>query len=223
VRRAAAAFLVMRERIRRQIAQRTEMLAGVSHDLRTPLTRMKLQLAMMKDTGITELKSDVEEMEAMIEAYLQFARGEGEESAAPVMIDELLEQLVKDTARGNDGKINLKTLPVKLNLRPQAARRALGNLIQNALNYGTHCDVTVEKNEDKVLIFIDDNGPGIPEYAREDVFRPFYRLEQSRNRASGGIGLGLAIARDIVRAHGGEVTLETAPIGGLRVKIVLPV
>jgi two-component system osmolarity sensor histidine kinase EnvZ len=222
VRRAAAAFLLMRERIRRQIAQRTEMLAGVSHDLRTPLTRMKLQLALMKDTGIEELKSDVAEMEAMIEAYLQFARGEGEETPVSIQLDELLNQLVKDTARGQEGKISLKTAPVKLNLRPQATRRALGNIIQNALNYGDHCDVTVEETEDNVIILIDDNGPGIPEYAREDVFRPFYRLEQSRNRASGGIGLGLAIARDIVRTHGGEVTLETSPVGGLRVKVQLP-
>jgi two-component system osmolarity sensor histidine kinase EnvZ len=158
----------------------------------------------------------------MIEAYLQFARGEGEETPVSIQLDELLNQLVKDTARGQEGKISLKTAPVKLNLRPQATRRALGNIIQNALNYGDHCDVTVEETEDNVIILIDDNGPGIPEYAREDVFRPFYRLEQSRNRASGGIGLGLAIARDIVRTHGGEVTLETSPVGGLRVKVQLP-
>ena len=221
VRRAAAAFLLMRERIRRQISQRTEMLAGVSHDLRTPLTRMKLQLAMVKDVGVSAMKSDIAEMESMIEAYLQFARGEGEETAIPTQLDDLLAQLVADSARGHEGKIILQTAPTKITLRPQALRRALGNLIQNALTYSTQCWVTLTASEDSAVIFIDDNGPGIPPEAREDVFRPFYRLEQSRNRASGGIGLGLAIARDIIRAHGGEITLNDSPTGGLRVIVAL--
>ncbi len=222
VRRAATAFMQMRERIKRQIAQRTEMLAGVSHDLRTPLTRMKLQLALMKDDGVQEMKADIAEMEAMIEAYLQFARGDGEETATPTHLNELLEQLVKDGARGQEGKITLKTPSIKLNLRPQAMRRALNNIIQNALSYGTLCDITVERTEEHVVILMDDNGPGIPEAARDDVFRPFFRLEQSRNRASGGIGLGLAITRDIIIAHGGDIALETSPLGGLRVKVTLP-
>lgn len=222
VRRAGRAFLLMRERIKRQIAQRTEMLAGVSHDLRTPLTRMKLQLALMKDAGTEELKSDIAEMEAMIEAYLMFARGEGEESAVPTQLDDLLAQLVKDHSRGNEGAVNLQNLPLRVVVRPQAMRRAIGNLIQNALNYGTQCDISVSQDEDHVMITIDDNGPGIPASAREDVFRPFFRLEQSRNRASGGIGLGLAIARDIIRAHGGEITLEDSSAGGLRARVTLP-
>lgn len=222
VRRAATAFLLMRERIRRQIAQRTEMLAGVSHDLRTPLTRMKLQLAMMDDKGAADIKSDIAEMEAMIEAYLQFARGEGEESAVPTRLDELLENLVKDTARGQGGKITLAAAPVTVNLRPQAMRRALGNLVQNALTYGTQCNVTLTHTDDVITLQVDDNGPGIPPSAREDVFRPFYRLDESRNRASGGIGLGLAIARDIIRAHGGEITLADSELGGLRAVVTLP-
>jgi len=222
VRRAAAAFILMRERIRRQIAQRTEMLAGVSHDLRTPITRMKLQLAMMKDGGAEEMKNDLAEMEAMIEAYLTFARGEGEESAAATRLDELLAQLAKDCARGSEEKIRLTAPSIKLTVRPQAMRRAFGNLIQNALSYGKQCQITATQSEDRAMILIDDDGPGIPAEAREDVFRPFYRLEQSRNRASGGIGLGLAIARDIIRTHGGEITLEDSPAGGLRARVELP-
>jgi len=223
VRRAAAAFLLMRERIKRQISQRTEMLAGVSHDLRTPLTRMKLQLAMMKDKTVEAMKADIHEMEAMIEAYLQFARGEGEENAVSVQMDEFMMQLAQDYTRAGGRQINLTALPVRLIVRAQAMRRAIGNLIQNALRYGMQCDVTLMLADEQAVICIDDNGPGIPPEAREDVFRPFYRLEHSRNRESGGIGLGLAIARDIIRAHGGEITLETSPAGGLRARVVLPV
>jgi len=222
VRRAASAFLLMRERIKRQIAQRTEMLAGVSHDLRTPLTRMKLQLAMLKDAGAQELKSDVSEMEAMIEAYLMFARGEGEEAAVLTQMDEFLMQLLRDSARNGGAEIRLNSVPTRLVVRPQAMRRALANLVQNALAYGTQCDVTLADNDERTVILVDDNGPGIPPESREEVFRPFYRLEQSRNRASGGIGLGLAIARDIIRAHGGEITLEDSPMGGLRARVELP-
>lgn len=222
VRRAGNAFLVMRERIKRQITQRTEMLAGVSHDLRTPLTRMKLQLAMMKDKGAEELKSDIAEMEAMIEAYLQFARGEGEESATEIHLNDLVTQLARDAERSSNKHIDLKLMPVRATVRPQALRRALDNLVQNALRYATQCGVTLEKSEDKIHIYIDDNGPGIPVSAREDVFRPFFRLEESRNAASGGIGLGLAIARDIILAHGGEIELQDSPMGGLRCAVQLP-
>lgn len=221
VRRAGNAFLSMRERIKRQIAQRTEMLAGVSHDLRTPLTRMKLQLAMMKDKGTDEIKSDVAEMEAMIEAYLQFARGEGEETATETHLNELITQIVRDAERISDKHINLKLVPVKAMLRPQAFRRAIDNLLQNALRYATECGITLENHDDHIMIYIDDNGPGIPEAAREDVFRPFFRLEESRNAASGGIGLGLAIARDIIMAHGGEIDLMDSPMGGLRCAVKL--
>ncbi|HCM83614.1 MAG TPA: ATP-binding protein [Alphaproteobacteria bacterium] len=222
VRRAGNAFLVMRDRIRRQIAQRTEMLAGVSHDLRTPLTRMKLQLAMMKDKGTDELKSDVTEMEAMIDAYLQFARGEGEETATEIHLNELIAQLAKDAERMSDKNIDLKLIPARATVRPHALRRALDNLVQNALRYATQCGITLERTDEHIHLFIDDNGPGIPESAREDVFRPFFRLEESRNAASGGIGLGLAIARDIILAHGGEIELQDSPMGGLRCAVKLP-
>lgn len=221
VRRAGNAFLSMRERIKRQITQRTEMLAGVSHDLRTPLTRMKLQLAMMKDKGAAELKSDIAEMEAMIEAYLQFARGEGEEAATEIHLNELITQIVRDAERMGEKHINMKLVPVKATLRPQAFRRAIDNLLQNAMRYATECGIALEKHEDEIIIYIDDNGPGIPEAMREEVFRPFFRLEESRNAASGGIGLGMAIARDIIIAHGGEIELQDSPMGGLRCVIRL--
>jgi two-component system osmolarity sensor histidine kinase EnvZ len=222
VRRAGTAFLLMKERIKRQIAQRTEMLAGVSHDLRTPLTRMKLQLALMSDKGVTDIKSDVAEMESMIESYLQFARGEGEESATEVHLNELIAQIVQDAERHSDKNIDLKLVPIRATVRPQAMRRALDNLLQNALRYATQCGIAVTENDEQITIWIDDNGPGIPEAMRENVFRPFFRLEESRNSASGGIGLGLAIARDIIMAHGGEITLGDSPMGGLRAAVMLP-
>lgn len=222
VRQAAAAFMVMRDRIRRQIVQRTEMLAGVSHDLRTPLTRMKLQLAMLPDDeGTEELRADVREMEQMIEAYLAFARGEGGEE--PVKTD--LRQLVTDLVENLPGRAAVRLdlpQPIVLQIRPLAIRRCLDNLIGNALRYGGQVAVRAVWRDHTVLVIIDDDGPGIPPEQREAVFRPFVRLDPSRNTASGSVGLGLSIARDIAHGHGGDIRLEDSPLGGLRAILTLP-
>jgi two-component system osmolarity sensor histidine kinase EnvZ len=223
VRQAGIAFNQMRGRLRRQIRQRTDMLSGVSHDLRTPLTRMKLQLEMMKSqTGVEELKSDIGEMERMIEGYLAFARGEGNEQSQVSEISEFVEAVVTDWKRNGtvidchiEGKMEL---PIK----HEAFRRCLNNLIANADRYADHIWVRAGKRRDTIEITIDDDGPGIPEAEREEVFRPFYRLDQSRNPETGGTGLGLAITQDIVRSHGGDIHLTESPQGGLRARIRLP-
>ena len=223
VRQAAIAFNLMRERIRRQIAQRTEMLAGVSHDLRTPLTRMKLELAMMGDReGVAELAQDVAEMERMIEGYLAFARGEGAENMRDTDLVALLED-VAARARREGGEVDLHCEgDIVMPLRPHAIERALTNLIGNAVRYASHVWVRAGLRGEVVDVVIDDNGPGIPADRREDAFRAFFRLDTSRNPETGGVGLGLTIARDVVRAHGGDVLLEESPLGGLRVRVRLP-
>jgi two-component system osmolarity sensor histidine kinase EnvZ len=223
VRQAAAAFLVMRDRIRRQITQRTEMLAGVSHDLRSPLTRMKLELELMPDNDDTrELKASVLEMQQMIEGYLAFARGEGDEAPQAVDVMELVSDAVS-TSRRSGAKIELEgPAELYMALRREALRRCIVNLLGNAERYAHRCWVTVEATRLSLDIIVDDDGPGIPEEQREAVFRPFFRLENSRNRATGGVGLGLSIARDIVRSHGGELSLSSAPQGGLRARLHLP-
>ncbi|HEY9539668.1 MAG TPA: ATP-binding protein [Kiloniellaceae bacterium] len=224
VRQAAAAFINMRNRIKRQIQQRTEMLAGVSHDLRTPLTRMKLQLEMLEDVPEAQyLQADVAEMEHMVEGYLAFARGEGREMPAPTDLAGLLRDVVAQMTR--DGRtVDLHVeQDLMLPLRREAMRRCLTNLLANAQRHGKHVAVRAGRRKSLVEVTIDDDGPGIPPERYEDVFKPFFRLDQSRNPATGGIGLGLTIARDVARGHGGDVILEAAPGGGLRVRIWLPV
>ncbi|WP_337996866.1 ATP-binding protein [Oleispirillum naphthae] len=223
VRQAAQAFLVMRDRIKRQIDQRTEMLAGVSHDLRTPLTRMKLQLAMMgEDAAAADLKEDVEEMERMVEGYLAFARGEGREAMRPANISALVETVVGRFTR-NGAPIDLHIeRGLSLPLRPQAVERCIANLVSNAVRYGKHVAVRVGQRADAVEILVDDDGPGVPAEKRADVFRAFFRIDNSRNPETGGIGLGLTIARDVARSHGGDIQLADSPLGGLRVRLVLP-
>ncbi|MGE5766882.1 MAG: ATP-binding protein, partial [Bacteroidota bacterium] len=224
VRQAAAAFINMRDRIKRQIQQRTEMLAGVSHDLRTPLTRMKLQLEMLPDVPEAEyLQADVAEMEHMVEGYLAFARGEGQETPAPSDLGGLLRDVVAQMTR--DGRtIDLHIeQDLALPLRRDAMRRCLTNLLANAQRHGRHVAVTAGRRKSRIEVTIDDDGPGIPPERYEDVFKPFFRLDQSRNPATGGIGLGLTIARDVARSHGGDVALEAAPGGGLRARVWLPV
>jgi two-component system osmolarity sensor histidine kinase EnvZ len=223
VRKAAAAFLVMRDRIQRQLVQRTEMLAGVSHDLRTPLTRMKLQMAMMGDgPDLEALRADVAEMETMVEGYLAFARGEGGESAVPTDLGRLIGDLLADARR--EGAEVEATVPdgLVLDVRPNALRRGLANLVANAVRYAGRCWVTARRYGPVVEIHVDDDGPGIAPEMREEVFRPFFRLEESRNHDTGGAGLGLANARDVVRGHGGDLVLEASPRGGLRATIRLP-
>ncbi len=223
VRLAARAFIAMRGRILRQIGQRTEMLAGVSHDLRTPLTRMKLELAMMKSSdGVAALKDDVGEMERMLEGYLDFARGEGAETPEPHDVVALLDEAVRKARRISDG-VELKANgELIVPLRPDAFRRCINNLIGNAIRYGRHVVVDAGKRGRFIEIIIDDDGPGIPETQREEVFKPFFRLEGSRNPGTGGVGLGMTIARDVARGHGGEIFLTESPLAGLRVRLRLP-
>lgn len=232
VRQAAQAFNVMRERIRRMLGQRTEMLAGVSHDLRTPLTRMKLQLAMMGDSDdIRDLNADVAEMQRMIEGYLAFARGEGTEAVRETDLAGLVQDVVARMRRDGDAdRIELRPLPAQaadgglvLPLRHNAMERCLTNLIANALRYGTHVRVTMTVHKQRVDLTVEDDGPGIPEAQREDVFKPFFRGEPSRNVRTGGTGLGLSIALDVARVHGGDISLgESADLGGLKAEVRLP-
>ena len=222
---AGRAFNQMRARIRRQIQQRTEMLAGVSHDLRTPLTRMKLQLAMMGQApAIEDLKRDVGDMERMVNAYLAFARGEGTEQPTEVDIVAAVSDVVAG-ARRDGARIGFATAEQSLivPLRRDAFRRALTNIVANAQRHAGRIDVTLNRRRGRVEIMVDDDGPGVPANRREDVFKPFFRLDPSRNTETGGVGLGLTIARDILRGHGGDLSLGDSPLGGLRAMLQLPV
>ena len=223
VRRVGAAFLLMRERIRRQISQRTEMLAGVSHDLRTPLTRMKLALEFLEDgPTVAELKSDVAQMQGMVRGYLDFARGEGGETPREVDLPMLIEEVVANARRDGAPVSIAAPEAFAISLRPDATKRCIANLIANALRYGSHVWVAAVPMKDGIDILVDDDGPGIPAHRREDVFRPFFRLDAARSPHTGGVGLGLTIARDVALSHGGDITLEDSPQGGLRVRVHLP-
>jgi two-component system osmolarity sensor histidine kinase EnvZ len=199
------------------------MLAGVSHDLRTPLTRMKLQLEMTPDNaGLADLKEDIGEMEHMLEAYLAFVRGEGGEEPVETNLGDLLNSVVSQ-ARRKGGVIDIHVeSEINVPLRPKAFRRCLTNLIDNATRYAEHVSVRAGRRDDSVDITIEDDGPGIPEESREDVFKPFFRIDESRNPGTGGVGLGMTIARDVVQGHGGDIELDESPIGGLRARIRLP-
>jgi two-component system osmolarity sensor histidine kinase EnvZ len=224
IRQAAAAFNMMRDRIQRMINQRTEMLAGVSHDLRTPLTRMKLQLAMLEDSGdIADLKADLSEMEKMVEEYLSFARGEGAESVIVSNVSDILADIV-NRIDNPDIDIKLRTSgDLSVPLRPNAFRRCVTNLVNNALIYGGSATIQASRNGGAIQITIDDSGPGIPDDQREEVFRPFYRLDNARGPDKAGTGLGLAIARDVMRGLGGDLVMEESPTGGARARMRLPV
>jgi two-component system osmolarity sensor histidine kinase EnvZ len=224
IRQAAAAFISMRQRIRRFISQRTDMLSAASHDLRTPLTRMKLELEMLPEGPLVDgLKTDVADMEKLIDSYLDFIRGEGEEQATPTNLAQLLED-VATGARRSRLDVTLETNgPLEVSLRQHAMRRCFDNLVSNAARFATELDIKAERRDEQVTVMFDDNGPGIPAEAREEVFKPFMRLESSRNQETGGLGLGLALARDVVLSHGGDITLGASPKGGLRVLVRLPV
>jgi two-component system osmolarity sensor histidine kinase EnvZ len=223
VRRAASAFISMRNRIQRQISQRTDMLSGVSHDLRTPLTRMKLELEMQPIQNYnSDLKKDVEDMERMLDAYLAFARGEGGEVPKMTNLSAALIEIV-ELSRRKGATIDLHTEgQIQLPVKPNAFKRCVTNLIENADRYADHVSVRIGQRGTAIEIIVDDDGPGIPEELREEAFKPFYRLENSRNRETGGVGLGLSIARDVVRGHGGNISLEESREGGLRVRLTLP-
>ncbi|PWR20126.1 two-component sensor histidine kinase [Zavarzinia compransoris] len=226
VRRAAAAFIAMRQRIERHLRQRTEMLAGISHDLRTPLTRMKLRLAMMGDgEDQEELTRDVVEVERMIEEFLAFARGQEGEQPAETDIAALIAEVAEDANAGHrTTPVEAPALaPLVVTLRRQAVKRCLVNLIDNAQRHAGHVRVSLAASARWVEMIVDDDGPGIPDDRREDAFRPFVRLDDARNPVDAGVGLGLAIARDVARSHGGDIFLEQSPLGGLRARIRLPV
>jgi two-component system, OmpR family, osmolarity sensor histidine kinase EnvZ len=226
VRQAAVAFIDMRRRIARQIQQRTEMLAGVSHDLRTPLTRMKLELAMMPETPeCAGLRSDLAEMEHMLEGYLAFARGETGEAAEETDLADLVRDAAAGAGRSAPSPVKVEiTGDLRAPVKRGAMKRCLANLVENALRYGGSAALTARRLPNAIEIAVDDNGPGIPANLREEAFKPFRRLDEARNLdKGGGVGLGLAIARDIARSHGGDVTLSDSPLGGLRAAIRLPV
>ncbi len=224
IRRAGYAFIEMKRRIERNIEQRTAMLTGVSHDLRTILTRFRLSLALIGDTPETgDMQKDVEEMQRMLEAYLAFARGDSGEAAARTDMNDFLSGLRSEAERhGAEVNSSYHGDPIVM-VRPAAFKRCLANLVGNALVHAKKIRIDGQRDQRFLTINVDDNGPGIPVDQREDVFRPFYRLDASRNQDQGGTGLGLAIARDIARSHGGDITLGESPLGGLRATVRVPV
>ncbi len=224
VRQAGAAFLEMKRRVERAIEQRTAMLNGVSHDLRTIITRFKLSLALMGQSAEAgEMRKDVDEMERMVEAYLAFARGDGGEASTQTDIGAILKELQGDTQKlGIEARLDVIGNPSVI-ARPAAIKRLFANLVSNAQRYGKRIDLTAKNDGAMMTVHVDDDGPGIPVDRLEDAFRPFYRLDESRNQDHGNSGLGLAIARDVARTHGGELNLERSPLGGLRATVTLPV
>src|ERR1700732_673889 len=224
VRRAAQAFLEMKARIERAIEQRTAMLAGVSHDLRTILTRFKLELALIGEGPEVEaMKKDVDEMSRMLEAYLAFARGDSGEHSAFTDMSEFLQELKSDAERnGHESNVSFYGDPI-VSVRPAAFKRCLGNLLSNAARHAASISITGHRDHRWLTVTVDDDGPGIPPQLREEVFKPFLRLDDARNQDEVGTGLGLAIARDIARSHGGDILLSDSPMGGLRATVRVPV
>jgi two-component system osmolarity sensor histidine kinase EnvZ len=224
VRRASLAFLEMKTRIERSIEQRTAMLAGVSHDLRTILTRFKLELELIGDSPEVEgMRKDVDEMSGMLEAYLAFARGDSGEQAQPTDMEQALEELRGDAERhGHAATVTFHGLPVVI-VKPAAFKRCLANLVSNAARHADTIAITGHRDHRYLTVTVDDDGPGIPPDMREEVFKPFLRLDDARNQDESGSGLGLAIARDIARSHGGDITLGDSPMGGLRATVRVPV
>ena len=224
VRQAAQAFLAMKARIQRHVEQRTTLLASVSHDLRTPLTRLKLELALARpDPRVDAMKRDLAEMEHMIDEYLAFARGEGGEIVEAVPLRALIDEVSEGAARAG-ALVSIEADPeLIVAVRPTAFKRALANLIMNAAVHGEHITVAARaRTAGGVEIVVDDDGPGIPVERYEDAFKPFNRLDEARNQNDKGVGLGLAIARDVARGLGGDVTLDRSPLGGLRATVRLP-
>ncbi|HVX91733.1 MAG TPA: ATP-binding protein [Xanthobacteraceae bacterium] len=224
VRRAAQAFIEMKRRVERAIEQRTTMLAGVSHDLRTILTRFKLELALLEESPEVEaMKKDVDEMGRMLEAYLAFARGDAGEQSAPTDMAAFLQELKTDVERqGHNATAEFHGIPV-VTVRPAAFKRCLANLVSNAARFASTIAITGHRDHRWLTVSVDDDGPGIPAHMRADVFKPFLRLDDARNQDEGGTGLGLAIARDIARSHGGDIMLGDSPLGGLRATVRVPV
>ena len=221
IRQAGFEFEKMRKRIIRHLNQRSEMLSGISHDLRTPLTRIKLQLSFIKDKEISKkLSDDVGEMEKMLNEYLQFASSRSAETTETFDLSELLETtIIKYEKKEITTDISKE---VFLDGRKNLMQRCFSNLIDNAIKYSANVYISLRKLNNNILITIDDDGPGIPENERENVFKPFYKIDKSRGDSKSSVGLGLSIASDIVKSHGGNIKLETSPTNGLRIKVILP-
>ena len=221
IRQAGFEFDKMRKRILRHLNQRSEMLSGISHDLRTPLTRMKLQLALIKDTDLSKkLSLDIDEMEKMLNEYLQFTSSTHSEKNETFNISELIDEIIN---KYNNNNISTNIMPrVYMNGRKNLIQRSLNNLIDNAIKYADMINLQLSKKNSGILIIIDDDGPGIPKNERENVFKPFYKIDKSRGGSKSSVGLGLSIASDIIKSHGGNILLENSPSSGLQVKIFLP-
>ncbi len=224
IRQTSQAFNQMRTRIKRFLKQRTDMLAGVSHDLRTPLTRMKLQLSLIKDKKAkTELELDINEMTAMLDSYVSFVKTESPEPIENININEIIKDCLK-SLNNSELQINIdEKEKIKTSGRAIQLKRAFQNIIDNSKRYGTKINVKIYSNESECIIEINDNGQGIPQEKYEDVFKPFFTLDPSRNKLKGESGLGLTITRDIIRSHGGEVKLDKSDLGGLKLSVILPI
>jgi two-component system osmolarity sensor histidine kinase EnvZ len=224
VRQAAHAFIEMRDRIERHVEQRTVMLAGVSHDLRTVLTRFKLQLALFEDSPELEaMRADVDEMQAMLEDYMAFAKGDAGEEIVRTDIGEILSEVKTQAHGAKEIAVEVENAPLVVPVRRHAFKRAVANLVNNAARFAAHVNVSAAKQNGALTVAVEDDGPGIPEEEHEQVFRPFYRLDHARNQDSGSTGLGLAIARDIARIHGGDIALSRSSLGGLKAVLKVPV
>ena len=222
IRKAALEFDRMAKRINRHLNQRAEMLSGISHDLRTPLTRLKLQLAMLKQKDVSEkMSKDIDEMEKMLNDYLQFAKNQSQENTVNININNLLNTIKKDF---NNNKLTFRnnSETIELQGRPTSLKRAFENIIQNGLIYGNKVYVDVHKGNKRALVTIEDDGPGISEDQHKNVFKPFFRLDKSRSLNQSGVGLGLAIVEDVINSHGGNIQLNKSQYNGLQVKISLP-
>jgi len=222
IRKAAFEFDRMAKRINRHLNQRAEMLSGISHDLRTPLTRLKLQLAMLKQKEVSDnMSKDIDEMEKMLNDYLQFAKTQATESTITINLNKFLKSIKNDFK--NDNIIfNDNKLDIELKGRPTALKRSFENIIQNGLTYGNKVSVETQKGNNRVLVIFEDDGPGIPEDQYKNVFKPFFRLDKSRSLNQSGVGLGLAIVEDVINSHGGNIQLGKSQYKGLQIKISLP-
>ena len=224
VRQAAHAFLEMRDRIERHVEQRTLMLAGVSHDLRTILTRFRLQLALFEESSeLDAMRSDVVEMQAMLEDYMAFAKGDSGEAISRVDVAEVLGEVGSQAHGATDVDVTVEHAPLVVRVRRHAFKRSVANLVNNAARFADKVRVSASKSDGMLSVTVEDDGPGIPEDERELVFRPFYRLDDARNQDAGSTGLGLAIARDIARIHGGDIMLDQSALGGLKAVLKVPV
>jgi two-component system osmolarity sensor histidine kinase EnvZ len=221
IRKAAYEFDRMAKRIDRHLKQRSEMLSGISHDLRTPLTRLKLQLALLDQKSISiKMSKDIDEMESMLKSYLQFAKSQLQEESVATNINELFKEIINE--KNNKNLYLNYSKEIILIARKNSLKRCFNNVIENGLNYATNVHVNLTKTSNRISILIDDDGPGIPINQYKNVFKPFYRLDESRNLNRSGVGLGLSIAEDIVRSHGGNIELNESKQKGLQVKISLP-